>query len=321
MAPVFLHSPAARAQRPDRPRSIGILMSTTDHDAEGTRRVQALLAGLERLGWQDGRNIRITHRWTGGDPTRTQSYVRELVALEPDVIVCQNTLATKALLTVTRRVAVVFTQVTEPVAAGFVESVARPGGNATGFTSFEPGISSKWLDLLKQLAPRVRRVGLLSNPEASQLTFESFLRAAKDAAPTLGVDVIAAPFRSEGEIQAALSSLSREPDSGLVVIPDASTNANRSAILALVEQHRLPAIYGFPFFVRAGGLVSYGPDPIDQFGKAAAYVDRILKGESPSGLPVQQPTKFEVAVNLTAARTLGLVIPPSVLGVADEVIE
>jgi putative ABC transport system substrate-binding protein len=309
------------AQRRDGLRTVGILMSTTEDDAEGTRRIEAFLRSFAALGWKNGQNVRVVSKWSGGDASRTEQMARELVALEPDVIVSQNTLAAKILLAATRSVPVVFTQVTEPVAAGFVQSVARPGGNATGFTSFEPEMGSKWLEFLKEIAPRTKRAGFLFNPEASEVPAGNFLRMASGVASAMGIGVRPFPFHDAADLERALLDLGAEPDSGLIVVPDASTNAHRAAILTTAERQRLPSIFGFPFFVRAGGLLSYGPDPLEQFDKAAQYVDRILKGESPASLPVQRPGKFELTINARTARVLGLSIPPHILASADEVID
>ena len=313
---------AARAQQPDRIRRIGILMSTAEGDVEGKLRVDAFLKEFKALGWTDGRNVRIEYRWAAGAPERTRKFAQELVALQPDVILSQNTAAVPPLLEATRTIPIVFTQVTEPVHAGFVSSLARPGGNITGFTSFdEPTMSAKWLEILKALAPRVARVALVFNPDTAPIRGVNFVRVATEAGPLLGLEVVAAPFREAPEIERAIAEFGNRPNGGLIVLPDATTNAHRKTILALAAKLGLPAVYAFRFFAAAGGLASYGPDPVDQFQRAAGYVDRILKGAKPGELPIQQALKFELVINLQTARTLGLSIPQSILLSATEVIE
>jgi putative ABC transport system substrate-binding protein len=312
---------ATHAQQAERMRRIGMLMSTAESDAEGKLRVRAFVDSLKTLGWTESQNIRFDYRWGGAEPVLTRRLANEIVALKPDVILSQNTAAVPPLLEATKIIPIVFTQVTEPVEAGFVASVARPGGNITGFTSFEATMGGKWLELLKEIAPHVTRVSIVFNPDASASRGVNFLRYAADAAIPLGVEMISSPFRKPDDIENAVTKLAHEPNGGLIVLPDASTNANRNIILQLASKYLLPAAYAFPFFVKGGGLFSYGPNPIDQFQKAAGYVDRILRGATPADLPVQAPTKFELVINLKTTKALGLTVPASLLASADEVIE
>jgi putative ABC transport system substrate-binding protein len=272
-------------------------------------------------GWIENRNVRLDYRWGAAEPALTHRLANEIVALKPDVILSQNTAAVPPLLEATRIIPIVFTQVTEPVEAGFIASMARPGGNITGFTSFEATMGGKWIELLKEIAPRVTRVSIVFNPDASASRGVNFLRYATDAAIPLGIEVTSAPFREPSDIENAVTKLAHEPNGGLVVLPDASTNANRKIILQLASKSLLPAAYAFPFFVKAGGLFSYGPNPIDQFQRAAGYVDRILRGATPAELPVQSPTKFDLVINLKTAKALGLDVPDKLQQLADEVIE
>jgi putative ABC transport system substrate-binding protein len=312
---------AAQAQQQVQMRRISVLMSTAESDAEGKLRVQAFVESLKTLGWVENQNVRLDYRWGAAEPILTRRLANEIVALKPDVILSQNTAAVPPLLEATRIIPIVFTQVTEPVEAGFVASMASPGGNITGFTSFEATMGGKWLELLKEFAPRVTRVSTVFDPGASASRGVNFLRYAADAGVRLGVEVISSPFREPSDIETALTKLADEPNGGLIVLPDASTNANRNIILQLASKFVLPAAYAFPFFVKAGGLFSYGPNPIDQFQRAAGYVDRILRGAKPAELPVQSPTKFELVINLKTANALGLDVPDKLQQLADEVIE
>jgi putative ABC transport system substrate-binding protein len=309
------------AQQLDRLRRMGILMSTAEDDSEGKARVAALLEQLQQLGWTEDQNLRIDRRWAAGEPERTRKFAQELVALQPDVIVSQNTAAVPPLIEATRTIPIVFTQVTDPVEAGFVSSMARPGGNITGFTSLESRMSAKWLEVLKEIAPPVARVAFLFNPETSPFRGANFLREANEAGPKFGLGVVATPFRDDSELERAIGEFVKQANGGLVVLPDATTNAHRKAILELAAKHHLPAVYAFRFFVEAGGLVSYGPDHLDQFRRAAGYVDRILKGTKPGDLPVQQPLQLQLHLNLKTAKELNLTIPQSILLRANEVIE
>jgi putative ABC transport system substrate-binding protein len=311
----------AHAQQSERMRRIGVLMSTVESDAEGKLRVQAFVDSLKTLGWIENRNVLLDYRWGAAEPVLTRRLANEIVALKPDVILSQNTAAVPPLLEATRIIPIVFTQVTEPVEAGFVASMARPGGNITGFTSFEATMGGKWIELLKEIAPRVTRVSIVFNPDASASRGVNFLRYAANAAAPLGIEVISSPFREPSDVENTVTKLAHEPNGGLVVLPDASTNANREIILQLASKFLLPAAYAFPFFVKGGGLFSYGPNPIDQFQRAAGYVDRILRGATPAELPVQSPTKFELVINLKTAKALGLDVPDKLQQLADEVIE
>jgi putative ABC transport system substrate-binding protein len=274
---------------------------------------------LQQLGWTDGRNVRIDIRWGGGDAERHRRYAAELVALAPDVILASSSSAVGPLLQATRTIPIVFTAVTDPVGAGFVDSLARPGGNATGFTSFEYGNSGKWLELLKEIAPGVTRAAVLRDPAIAAGIGQ--LGAIESAAPSLGVEVSALNVRDAGEIERAFAAFARSSNGGLIVTSSALAFVHRELIITLAAQHKLPAVYNNRFFVIGGGLISYGPDRFDQFRLAAGYVDRILKGEKPADLPVQAPTKYELTINLKTARALGLGVPAILLARADEVIE
>ncbi len=307
-----------RPQHPGRTRRIGILLGVAESDPEAQSRVGALRQELEKLGWVEGRNIRIEQRWTGGDAERLRAYTAELVASAPDVIVANPTPSVAALKEATRNIPIVFALVSDPVSSGFVESWAQPGGNITGFTNFEPSMAGKWLEALKQMAPRVTRIALVFNP-ASRGTI--FLQPTREAAPPLGLTVKPAPVRSAAEI-AELADLSASGGTiGLLVVPDIFTTNHRDEIIALAARQRLPALYPFRFFATSGGLMSYGVDTLDVFRRAASYVDRILKGAKVGELPVEGPAKFELAINMRTVNSLGLTVPPSLLALADEVIE
>ena len=309
---------ASRAQQGERMRRIGVLMNLAD-DAEAQARIAAFLEGLQQLGWTDGGNVRIDYRWAAGDAGRFQRYAEELLALAPDVILASASPSVQALQRVTRTVPIVFAQVSDPVAAGFVQSLARPGGNATGFMQFEFGLSGKWLELLKQVAPDVTRAAVLRDPELGTGTTQFAVIQAM--APLLRVEVNPVNVRDPSEISRAVEALARSPNGGLIVTASALAVRHRDLITMLAARHRLPAVYPFRHFVTSGGLISYGDDPSDQYRRAAGYVDRILKGEKPGDLPVQAPTKYETVLNLKTAKALGLDIPPMVLARADEVIE
>jgi putative ABC transport system substrate-binding protein len=310
-----------RAQHPGRTRRIAILLGVAESDPEAQNRVGALRQELERLGWVDGRNIRIEQRWTGGDAERLRAYTEELVASAPDVIVANPTPIVAALKQATRTIPIVFALVSDPVSSGFVESWAQPGGNITGFTNFESSMAGKWLEALKQMAPRVRQIALVFNPETAAGGGAIFLQPTQEAAPPLGLTVKPAPVRSAAEI-AGLADLSASGGTtGLLVAPDIFTTNHRDEIIALAVRQRLPALYPFRFFAASGGLMSYGIDTLDVFRRAAAYVDRILKGANVGELPVQGPAKFELAINMKTANSLELTVPPSLLALADEVIE
>jgi ABC-type uncharacterized transport system substrate-binding protein len=310
---------AARAQQGERMRRIGVLMSLTADDPEGQVRLTAFLQGLQQLGWTDGRNVRIDTRWGAGDADRSRGYAAELVALAPDVILASGTSTMGPLLRATRTVPIVFTQVTDPVGAGFVDSLARPGGNATGFTLSEYGISGKWLELLKEIAPRVTRAAVLRDPDMAAGSGQ--LGAIQSVAPSFGVELSPVNVRDAPEIERAVAAFARGSNGGLIVSASGLAIVHRDLIITLAARHRLPAVYFARYFVTGGGLISYGSDNIDPHRRAAGYVDRILKGEKPADLPVQAPTKYELAINLKTAKALGLEVPPSLLARADGVIE
>jgi putative ABC transport system substrate-binding protein len=310
---------AARAQQAERMRRIGMLTNLAADDALATARVAAFAQAMHELGWIVGRNLRIDYRWGQNDPERLRKYAAELVALAPEVIVANANPSTTALQHATRSVPVVFVNQVDPVGAGFVESLARPGGNITGFTNFEYGLGGKWLELLKDIAPRVTRVAVLRDPASASGTGQ--LGAIQSVAPSFGVELRPIDVRNTGEIERALAAFSRMPNGGMIVTGTGFALSHRDAILALAARHGLPAVYSFRHHVEHGGLVSYAPDVLDPYLRAAGYVDRILKGEKPADLPVQAPTKFELVINLKTAKALGLEVPPTLLTRADEVIE
>jgi putative tryptophan/tyrosine transport system substrate-binding protein len=310
---------AARAQQGGPVRRIGVLMGPAIDDPEGQARIAAFLEGLHQLGWTDGRNVRIDIRWAAGDADRSRRYAAELIALAPDVILAPGSLTVGPLLQATRTVPIVFVNVADPVGAGFVESMARPGGNATGFILFEYATSAKWLELLKQIAPGVTRVAVIRDPAITGGIGQ--WGAIQTAAPSFGVELSAIDTRDVGEIERAVVAFARKPNGGLVVTASASALVHRDQIIALATRLRLPNVYPFRYYPSNGGLASYGPDQIDQYKRAAGYVDRILKGEKPADLPVQAPTKYELVINLRTAKALGLEVPPTLLALADEVIE
>jgi putative ABC transport system substrate-binding protein len=310
---------AARAQENERTRRIGVLLPGTADDAEYQARMAAFLQGLQQLGWSDGRNVRIDIRYAAGDANLIRKYAAELVALAPDVILAPGSTGLGPLLQATRTVPIVFTTILDPVGAGFVDSLARPGGNATGFVAFEYGLSGKWLELLKQVAPSLTRVGILRDP-ATAAGIGQFA-AIQSVSPSFAVELRPIDVREAGEIERAVTAFAGPSNGGLIVTAGSGSAIHGDLIVTLAARHKLPAVYGDRHFVTGGGLVSYGPDRVDQYRRAAAYVDRIFKGEKPADLPVQAPTKYELVVNLKTAKALGLTIPSSVLARADEVIE
>jgi putative ABC transport system substrate-binding protein len=310
---------AVRAQQRERMRRIGVLMNLAADDAQSMARISAFLQGLQQLGWTDGRNVMIDYRWGAGDPERIRKSATELLALAPDVILAIGAITVGPLQQLSRTVPIVFANVTDPVGAGIVASLARPGGNATGFINFEYGISAKWLELLKQIAPRMARAAVLRDPTI--IASISQFAAIQSVAPSLGVELTPIDTRNAGDIERSIAAFAREPGSGLIVVTGTSAIVHRQLIIALAARDRLPAVYPFRYYVADGGLMSYGPDSIDFFRRAAGYVDRILKGEKPADLPVQAPVKYELAINLKTARALGLDVPPTLLARADEVIE
>ena len=309
----------ARAQQPDRMRRIGAFVSLGAGDAEGRARLTAFVQGLKELGWTDGGNVRIDTRWSAGDAERNRTHAAELVALAPDVILASGGTVVGLLQQATRTVPIVFTQVGDPVGAGFVETLARPGGNVTGFMDLEYGISAKWLELLKQIAPHLTRAAVLRDP--TLIAGIGQLGAIQSVAPSFGVELRPVNVRDAGEIERAVAGFARESNSGLIVLSGALAVGHRELITTLALRNRLPAVYPARSFVASGGLISYGPDSVDPYRRAAGYVDRILRGEKPADLPVQAPTKFELIINLKTAKALGLEIPPTLLARADEVIE
>ena len=312
---------AAHAQQPGGMRRIGVLVAFAESDAEGQVRIAAFREALEKLGWTEGRNMRIDTRWTTpGDVESRERFAKELIALRPDLILSHGTPVTAALLQQTRTISIVFAGVSDPVGSGFVASFPRPGGNVTGFNNMEPTMASKWLELLKEIAPRVSRVALLFNP-ATAPYLEYWLGPIKAAAASFAIEPIAAPVRNASELETVVAAQAREPNGGLIVMPDTFTSGHRAEIAALAARYRLPAIYPFRFFAEAGGLLSYGNDLTDDFRRAATYADRILKGEKPSELPIQLPVKFELVINLKTAKALGLDVPLQLQQRADEVIE
>jgi putative ABC transport system substrate-binding protein len=310
---------AASAQQTDRMRRVGVLFPLAADDPQSQRRMTAFVQGLQELGWTDGRNIRIDTRWTAGDTDRMRRHAAELVALAPDVILASGGTVVGALLEASRTIPIVFTLTVDPVGAGFVASLARPGGNVTGFTGYEYGLGTKWLELLKEIAPRVTRAAILRDASIPQGVGQFAVIQA--AAPSLGIELRSVDVRNAEEIERGVTAFAREANGGLIVTASGLAIVHRDLIIALAARHNLPAIYFQQFFVSAGGLVSYGSDPIDPHRRAAAYIDRILKGEKPGDLPVQVATKFELAINLKTARALGLEVPPTLLARADEVIE
>jgi putative tryptophan/tyrosine transport system substrate-binding protein len=311
---------AAMAQQPAEMRSIGVLMSYAESDPDGQIFVAAFRQRLQKLGWTDGRNIRIDTRWAALDSEAMQRFAKELVALQPDLILSQTTPTTAALLQETRSIPIVFANVADPVDSGFIASLPRPGGNVTGFVLSEPTMAGKWLELLKEVAPRVNRVAFLFNPTTAPYA-EYFLKPFRAAASSFKVKTISATVRDISELETVIAAQAREPDGGLIVMPDAFLNVHRVDVTSLTARHRLPAVYPYRFYTELGGLLSYGNDVLDNYRRAASYADRILKGEKPSELPVQAPVKFELVINLKTAKALDLDVPPTLLARADEVIE
>jgi ABC-type uncharacterized transport system substrate-binding protein len=308
----------ARAQQKERVRRIGVLNTFAAEDPEGQARIAALLQALQPLGWTVGTNLRIDHRWGTGDTATTRKNAAELVALAPDVILTSGAAGVGPLLETTRSVPIVFVLVADPVGAGFIDSMARPGGNATGFIAVEYGMGSKLLELLKEIA-RVTRAAVIRDPAISAGI--GMFGAIQSAAPSLGVEVTPVNVRDTGQMENAIAAFARTGNGGLVVTPSPLAFAHRDLIVSLAARHNLPAVYFTRTFVAAGGLACYGPDNLDQYRRAAGYADRILKGERPADLPVQAPTKYELVINLKTAKALGIEVPPTVLARADEVIE
>jgi putative ABC transport system substrate-binding protein len=310
----------ARAQQGERMRRIGVLMMYAESDAQAQGLVAMFRATLRDLGWMEDHNIQLDYRWATTDTESIQRFARELIALQPDLILSSSTPTTASLLQQTRTIPIIFANIVDPVGSGFVVSLPRPGGNVTGFLNLETSMTGKWLELLKEIAPRVARVAIFFNPLTAPYA-EVYLDPFKAAAASLGVEAIVAPIRDMTELDTVIAAQARDPNGGLIAMPDGFMFAHHAEIASLAARYRLPAIASYRVFAKAGGLLSYGNDILDNYRRAAAYVDRILKGEKPSELPVQFPVKFELAINLKTAKALGLEVPPSLLARADEVIE
>ena len=308
---------AARAQQPDRVRRVGVLMGIAD-DPEGQARVMVFKQALHALGWIEGRNVQFIYRWSAGDVVHARQFAKELLDLRSDVILANSTPIAVAVRDITRTTPTVFVQVSDPVTAGVVQSLARPGSNLTGFTNFGASIVNKWLELVKRVAPNITRVAYLFNPNTAPLFYA---KAVETAAPVLSLKPFAAAVHNADEMEGVIEQFARASDGALLVLPDLFTATNRQSIVVLAARHRLPAVYPFRYFVAGGGLMSYGIELLETYRQAASYVDRILRGEKPADLPVQQPTKYETVINLKTARALGLEIPATLLARADEVIE
>jgi putative ABC transport system substrate-binding protein len=310
---------AARAQQGDRMRRIGVLILYSQTDREGQARIAAFLDTVRRLGWTDGRNLRIEYRWSAGDIAREKVFAAELAQATPDAIVVSGWTGLAELKRLTSVIPIVFTQVSDPVGSGLVASLARPGANISGFQNFEPAMGGKWLGVLKEAAPNMRRAAVLFGSES--VATVAMLHAAEAAAPSLDVHVTAVDVSGGDDIERSIATFASQPDGGLIVTPHPNIPANRGSLILLAARHRLPAVYPFRYYAAEGGLMTYGPDQIDQWRGAATYVDRILRGEKAGDLPVQAPAKYELVINLKTAKVLGLTIPSGVLAIADEVIE
>jgi putative ABC transport system substrate-binding protein len=310
---------AARAQQDGRVRRIGVLMPYDENEPLTKPQVSAFTQALADLGWTDGRNVRIDLRWASSDINRIRAFAQELVGLKPDIIVTVGSPATAAVQRGTRTIPIVFASVSDPVASGLVERLDRPSGNMTGFATHEATLGSKYLELLSEIAPGLKRAAIMFNPDTSPLS--AYMPSLETAARSLKIELIMVPIHGDAEIETAIVALGSEPGGGLFAMPDAFMRAHRAAIILAAARNNVPAVYWYSDFARDGGLLSYGPDPVDNFRRAAPYVDRILRGEKPGDLPVQFPTKFEMVVNLKTAKALGLAVPPSILLRADEVIE
>jgi putative ABC transport system substrate-binding protein len=309
----------AQAQQRERAR-IGVLMAVAENDPQYQANVAVFREGLQQVGWTEGRNISIDVRWAALDADAMQRLAKELVALQPDLILSNNTPTTAALLQQTRTIPIIFATIADPVGSGFVENLARPGGNATGFATIEDSLGGKWVELLKEIAPRVARAALLFNP-ATGPYFQYYVKSFNAAAASFGVEAFSAPAHDLSEVESVVAALAREPNGGLIVLNEEFTITHRAEITALAARYRLPAVYPYRYFASLGGLLSYGPDLTDNFRRAAPYADRILKGAKPSELPVQAPVKFELVINLKTAKALGLDVPVQLQQRADEVIE
>jgi putative tryptophan/tyrosine transport system substrate-binding protein len=313
--------PAVRAQQADRVWRLGVMTDTAENNPEGQARIAALRQGLQELGWTEGRNLQVDYRWSEGDIERARTYAVEIVALNPDVIFALANSQLAPLSRETRTIPIVFVGVSDPVGPGYVASVARPGGNITGFTLYEPTMGGKWVEMLKEIAPALTRVVFMANPETAVRRGTYYTKAFESAAAAFAVEAVTAPVRSFTDIEPVIALLARTSNTGLVVSPDSFTQAHDKLIVTLASKYRLPTIYGNRSFPVAGGLMSYGPNFVDTVQRSASYIDRILRGERPAELPVQAPTKFDLVINLKTAKALGLTVPPSLLATADEVIE
>ena len=311
---------AAQTQPQSRMRRLGVLMGSLASDGEGQKRAAALAQGLDALNWRDGGNLSIDWRWAGGNPALFQRYAAEMVALGPEALVAEASPSVEALRRQTSTIPIVFLIVTDPVGQGFVESLARPGGNITGFSNYDPPMSGKWLGMLREITPAVARVAVLYNPATAPYA-GLYLRSIEDTAPAFAVAVRTAPVKDDAEIEAVMAELTGEQSAGLLVLPDTFTRLHRDAIVALAARYRLPAVYPFRYFAASGGLMSYGVEIEDLFRRSAGYVDRLLNGAKASDLPVQQPTKFTLVINLKTAHALGVTVSLALVGSADEVIE
>jgi len=310
---------SARAQQTAQARRIGVMIALAENDPEAQENAAALRDGLEKLGWTEGRNIRIDYRWGIGDPARARIVVKELLALSPDLIMPATTQMLVAAKEAAGSVPIVFVNISDPIGTGFVASLARPGGNVTGFTNFEYAMGEKWLQTLKDIAPHVTRIAIVANPKNPNTAL--YLSAIEPAAKALGLQLAVTPVNDAAEIERTIETYASEPNGGLLVMPDPLTITHRELIVALAARHRLPAAYPYRFFATSGGLMAYGIDRVDLYRRAAVYVDRVLKGAKAGDLPIQQPTKFELTINLKTAKALSLTVPLPLLGRADEVIE
>jgi putative tryptophan/tyrosine transport system substrate-binding protein len=311
---------AASAQQRERLRSVGVLMGIAEGDADAQPRANAFQQGLQDLGWIEGQNIRTAYRWAAADPERIRAHAVELVASAPEVILANTTPVAVALQQATRNIPIVFVQVVDPIGPGLVASLARPGGNITGYVIFDFSMGGKWLETLKTISSGVARAGIVYNPDTAPFG-PSFARVIDDAAPSLAVEAVHIPVHTAAELEGGVAEFAAKPGGGLIILPDLFNTSHRDAIIDLAARYRLPAVYPFRYFAESGGLISDGVDPLDIFRRSATYVDRILKGANPGELPVQQPSKFELVINLKTARSLGIRIPPTLLDRADDVIE
>jgi putative ABC transport system substrate-binding protein len=312
---------AANAQQADQVRRVGVLSNIAESDVEAQSTVAALHEELRKLGWVNGRNLQVDHRWAAGNPERATAFAKELVALKPDAVVAHTTPSVVAMQKQTQTIPIVFVQISDPIGAGFITNLARPDGNITGFTNFESSMVGKWVELLKEMAPGVSRVAFLFNPKTAPYVTRYYQAPMETSARSLGLQAFSSPVQDAREIESTIVGFGREPGGGLIVMPDSFNIVHRNQIVALATQHRLPIISPYRFMTQDGGLMAYGVEPVDLFRRAATYVDRILKGTKPADLPVQAPTKFELVINMKTAKTLGLNVPLLLQQCADEVIE